>query len=204
MNRRFFLGAAASAAPSALMAAALTSETKAASAASSTRGKFPNVLLTTHEGQRVRFYDDIIRGNKIVVLNMMYTQCPEVCGGTMVNLARVQNLLGDRLGREVQMVSISLDPRHDTPAVLARYAELIGVGPHWKLLTGRPIDIERLRRALGFVDPDPELDRDRDQHIGMVRAGNDAIDRWLACPGMAPAAQLAQEVLWAGLAAHHA
>ena len=204
MNRRFFLGAAASAAPTALMAAALTSKAKAPSTASGTRGKFPNVLLTTHEGERVRFYDDVIRGNKIVVLNMMYTQCPEICGGTMVNLARVQNLLGDRLGREVEMYSISLDARHDTPAVLARYAEIVGVGPHWKLLTGRPTDIERLRRALGFVDPDPALDADRDQHIGMVRAGNDAVDRWLACPGMGPAEQLAQEVLWAGMATHQA
>lgn len=202
MNRRFFLGAAASAAPTALIAASLRAEPRVPMSA--TRGKFPNVLLTTHEGRRVRFYDDVIRGNKIVVLNMMYTQCPEVCGGTMVNLTRVQQQLVEYLGSEVGMYSISLDPRHDTPKVLARYAELIGVGPHWKLLTGRPTDIERLRRALGYVDPDPQVDRDRNQHIGMIRAGNDALDRWLACPGMGPAAQLAQEVLWAGMAVRHA
>ena len=204
MKRRFFLGAAAAASPIALLAASPDIDATAPAAPSSTRARYPNVLLTTHEGKRVRFYDDVIQGNKIVVLNMMYTQCPEVCGGTMVNLARVQRLLGSRMGRDVFMYSITLDARRDTPAVLARYAELAGVGPHWKLLTGRHTDIERLRRALGYVDPDPELDRDLNQHVGMMRAGNDALDRWLACPGMAPAEQLAEEVLWAGMAPAHA
>ncbi len=205
-RRRLFMRAAASGAVAlpagVLMAANLRPGASPANGA--TRGRYPNVLLTRHEGKRVRFYDDVIAGDKIVVLNMMYTQCPEVCGGTMINLARVQNLLADRMGRDVVMYSVSLDPKHDTPEVLARYAQITGVGEHWKLLTGRPTDIERLRRALGYVDPDPELDSDRNQHIGMVRAGNDAIDRWLACPGMAPAAQLAQEVLWAGRPAQQA
>ena len=200
MKRRFFLGAAAAASPIALLAASPDIDATAPAAPSSTRARYPNVLLTTHEGKRVRFYDDVIRGNKIVVLDMMYTQCPEVCGGTMVNLARVQRLLGSRMGREVFMYSITLDARHDTPAVLARYAELAGVGPHWKLLTGRHTDIERLRRALRYTDIDPEVDRDRTQHTGMLRVGNDVLDRWISCPGLVPAEQLARQAMWIGTA----
>ena len=201
MKRRFFLGAAVAAPSAALAAAVAANDTAPAKlAASPGRARFPNVLLTTHRGERVRFYDDVIRGNKIVLLNMMYTQCPEVCGGALVNMARAQRLLGDRMGREVQMVSITLDPRQDTPAVLARHAEIIGAGPDWTFLTGRHTDIERVRRALGFVDRDPKVDADLTAHTGMLRAGNDALDRWMSCPGLAPAEQLAQSALWIGMA----
>lgn len=64
------------------------------------------------------------------------------------------------MGREVFLYSITLDPRQDTPQVLARHAELLGAGAGWTFLTGQDADIQRLRRALGFVDRDPEVDRD--------------------------------------------
>ena len=91
MKRRFFLGAAATAAAGASGAALIASSRPAdtAALAPGPRGahgqeKFPNVPLLTHRGERVRFYDDMIRGNRVNVLSVMYTQCPEICGGTMV------------------------------------------------------------------------------------------------------------------------
>src|SRR3954453_20986852 len=60
---------------------------------------FPNVLLTTHQGKQVRFYDDLLK-DKIVLINFMYAQCEGVCPGITMNLARVQKLLGDRVGRD--------------------------------------------------------------------------------------------------------
>ena len=199
LNRRFVLGAAVAAPPVVLLAGALSAPT-VEPVASLGKGRFPNVPLTTHRGERVHFYQDVIRGNKINIVNMMYTQCPDVCGGALVNMARAQKLLGERMGRDVFMYSITLDPRQDTPKVLARHAELLGAGPSWTFLTGRDADIQRLRRALGFVDLDPEVDRDLRSHTGMLRAGNDALDRWIACPAWAPARQLAQSALWIGLA----
>lgn len=162
--------------------------------------RFPNVLLTTHDGKRVRFYDDVIRGNKINVINMMYTQCPDICGGTIVNLGRLQQKLADRMGTDVVIWSITLDPRWDTVSVLERYAAVVGAGPFWKFLTGRHVHIERVRRALGFVDRDPVADRDLSTHSGMLRVGNDYMSRWMAARGMTPVDQLAQEVLWIGRA----
>jgi protein SCO1/2 len=200
MKRRFFLGAAAAAPVTALL---LPSDPKMAASKTTSAGtdRFPNVPLITHRGEKVHFYDDVIRGNKINIINMMYTQCPDVCGGTLVNMARVQALFGERMGRDVFMYSITLDPRQDTPKVLALHAEHLGAGPNWTFLTGKPADIERLRRALNFVDSDPVVDRDLSAHTGMVRAGNDALGRWMSCPGYAPAQQLAQSALWIGLAA---
>lgn len=203
MKRRLFLGTAASAAvaapAAALLAGAGRPEAQPAAAAPA-REKFPNVPVVTHRGERIRFYDDAIRGNKVNVLTAMYTQCPEICGGTMVNLKRMQDLLADRMGREVRFWSITLDPRQDSPEVLARYADLVGAGAHWSFLTGQPADMERLRRALRFSDRNPVIDADLTQHTGMVRIGNDALDRWAACPGVLRAEQLVREVGWIGLA----
>ena len=198
MNRRLLLGAAVAAPSAALLAGALSSPSVETVPLLGS-GRFPNVAMTTHHGKQVHFYDDVIRGNKINIISMMYTQCPDVCGGALVNMARAQKLLGERMGRDVFMYSITLDPKQDTPKVLARHAELLGAGPGWTFLTAPEPDIQRLRRALGFVDRDPEVDRDLRSHTGMLRAGNDSLDRWIACPAWAPARQLAQSALWIGL-----
>ena len=79
---------------------------------------FPNVVLTTHEGKKVKFYDDLIK-NKIVVFNFMYANCEGVCPGITMNMGRVKKLLGPRVGRDIFMYSITLKPEHDTPKVLA-------------------------------------------------------------------------------------
>ena len=199
LNRRLLLGAAVAAPPAVLLAGAFAAPTPQP-APPVGKGRFPNVTMTTHQGKQVRFYDDVIRGNKINIISMMYTQCPDVCGGALVNMARAQKLLGERMGREVFMYSITLDPKQDTPQVLARHAELLGVGAGWTFLTGQEADVQRLRRALGFVDIDPVVDRDLRAHTGMLRAGNDSLDRWISCPAWAPARQLAQSALWIGLA----
>ena len=145
---------------------------------------FPNFTLVTHEGRKVRFYDDLIK-DKIVTINFMYADCEGICPGITANLVKVQKALGDRVGRDIFMYSLTLKPEHDTPAVLKEYAEMHGVKPGWSLLTGDPGDMELLRRKLGFVDPDPEVDKDKNEHIGNVRYGNEALQLWASCPGLA-------------------
>ena len=150
---------------------------------------FPNVSLVTHEGEIVRFYDDLIR-NKVVAINMMYTQCAGICPVATANLLRVQDLLGLRAGRDIFMYSLTLQPELDTPATLKRYAERHGIQPGWKLLTGMPEDIELLRYSLGFFDRDAEVDDIKENHTGMVRIGNDALGRWSMAPSLAEPSQI--------------
>ncbi len=150
---------------------------------------FPNVSLVTHEGEIVRFYDDLIR-DKVVAINMMYTQCDGICPVATANLTQVQNLLGSRLGRDIFMYSLTLQPELDTPATLRRYAERHGIQPGWKLLTGMPEDIELLRYSLGFFDRDAEVDDIKENHTGMVRIGNDALGRWSMAPSLAEPSQI--------------
>ena len=111
---------------------------------------FPNVTLTTQDGDEVRFYDDLIKG-KIVAINLIYTTCKYACPLETARLAQVQRLLGDRMGRDVFFYSITIDPEHDTPAVLKEYAEKFDAGPGWMFLTGKQDDIDLISRKTGPV-----------------------------------------------------
>jgi protein SCO1 len=145
---------------------------------------FPNVMLTNHLGQQVKFYDDLMKG-KFVVINMMYAQCSEgVCPISTYNMKRVQEALGDRVGRDIHMYSITLAADFDTPQVLNKYAKDHKTGAGWQFLTGKFADIEIIRRKLGFYDMDPLVDANRSQHAGMVRIGSDAYNHWLMAPAL--------------------
>lgn len=155
---------------------------------------FPNTLLLTQEGRPVRFYDDLVKG-KTVLVNFIYTSCQKSCSPTTANLARVHGLLGDRVGRDLFMLSISLDPTVDRPKTLKEYATRFGQFQGWYFLTGNEAEIEGLRRKLGLYDLDPALDRDKTQHAGIVIVGNDTTNRWSSLPALMDPRQLAQTVL---------
>jgi protein SCO1/2 len=95
---------------------------------------------------------------------------------------QVQGLLGERVGTDVFLVSISLDPEHDTPEVLARYAKRFGAKRGWTFLTGDPDDVDLLRRKFGLYDPDPVIDADKTQHAGLLIYGSEPAGRWGAIP----------------------
>lgn len=148
------------------------------------RRHFPDVQLVTHEGKKVRLYEDLVKGRR-VLFNMVYADCRNICIPVTANLARVQKMLGRRVGRDIFFYSVSIDPAHDTPAVLKEFAERHRVKPGWQFLTGAPADIEKVRRGLGFTYSDPSEDADRTNHVGMLRFGDEALLRWAAMPGQA-------------------
>jgi protein SCO1 len=142
------------------------------------RDHFPNVALTTQDGRQVRFYDDLVRG-KVVLINFMFTTCTAQCPTNTLNLSKVQDALGDRVGRDVFLISISVDPEHDTPSTLKAYAERFHARPGWTFVTGTHADIDTIRRRLGVRDND-----DLTQHTGMLIYGNEAYGRWASTPVM--------------------
>jgi protein SCO1/2 len=154
---------------------------------------FPDVVLTTHEGKRVRFYEDLLK-DKIVVLNLMYANCNGVCPTITANLARVQKLLAERTRQTVFLYSLSVKPEEDTPEKLKAYAEMHHAGPGWLFLTGKTADVELLRDKLGFVDLNPQVDEDRASHSGMIRYGNEPLALWGACQGQSRAEWIVREI----------
>lgn len=198
LSRRKLFGLAATAPLAASLRPAKASTTADASADARERihrQYFPDVTLLTQDNRKVRLYEDLVK-DKIVTINFFYAHCEGICPLVTSNLVKVQRLLGDRVGRDIFMNSITLQPAEDTPAALKRYAKLHGIKPGWTLLTGKPDDIERLRRSLGFTNLDPQLDQDKSQHIGNVRYGNERLMEWAACPGMSKPEWIVKNISW--------
>ena len=150
---------------------------------------FGNARLLTHEGKDVRFYDDLLSG-KLVVFNMMYTSCTGICPANTAAMKALQQALGTRVGRDIFMYSLTLRPAFDTPEALREYARRYDTGPGWTFLTGKPDEVDAIRRKLGFYDSNPALDADLTRHTGMLRIGNLRASRWCMAPALGSTRQL--------------
>jgi protein SCO1 len=137
---------------------------------------YSNGLFRTQDNKAARFYSDLIKG-KISIINFFYTSCEQFCPTSMACLARVQHLLGDRLGRDTFMYSFTLKPDEDTPDKLKAYAKAIGAKPGWTFLTGSEYDLTTVRFKLFRVDH-PLIDFDLKIHAGMLRIINDNNSQW--------------------------
>ena len=145
----------------------------------------PDTRFTDHTGRTQRFYSDLVRG-KVVAINFMYAACSKFCELASQNMARLQDELGDRLGRQVELYSISLDPENDTPEALRAYRDKHGAKLGWTFLTAASAaEVAALRRKLGVYEPDPALDEDMTRHTGMVILGNERSGRWTMVPSLA-------------------
>jgi protein SCO1/2 len=138
---------------------------------------FPNVPLITHDGQEVRFFDDLIK-DKVVAINFIFTSCRESCPLETARMANVQSILGDRVGDDIFLYSISIDPETDTPEVLQAYRAKFKARPGWVFLTGKEDDIVLIRRKLGLYIEDIQDDDSSDHNLNFV-IGNQATGRWM-------------------------
>lgn len=138
---------------------------------------FPNIPLTTQDGTTVHIYDDLIK-DKVVAINFIYTRCGDSCPLETASLRQVQQLLGDRVGKDVFFYSISIDPEHDTPEALKEYAKRFNIGPGWTFLTGTKADITLLRQRLGLYRAGAESKKLREHNLTFI-IGNEATGQWM-------------------------
>ncbi len=138
---------------------------------------FPDHVLIDQDGEEQRFFTDLIEG-KVVVINFIYTSCPDTCPLETARLAEVYSILGDRVGDDVFFYSISIDPERDTPEVMKAYAEQFGAGKGWKFLTGDEDEIISLRKKLGLYRPEVAEEDKLDHNLSIV-IGNQATGRWM-------------------------
>jgi protein SCO1/2 len=139
-------------------------------------GYFPNVPLTTQDGKVVRFYDDLLKG-KAVIINMMYTSCGFSCPLETAKLTQVQRLLGDRVGKDIFIYSLTLDPGHDRPAVLKAYAKKFGAKPGWLFLTGNKKDLQLINKRLGLASLTDGSNPDG--HMPTLLIGKESTNEWM-------------------------
>lgn len=143
----------------------------------------PDVLVTTDSGDQVRFFSDLIQG-RVVVVNFIFTTCTTICPPMGAIFSQLQSKLGDRVGREVNLISVSVDPVTDTPERLRAWGRRFDAGPGWTLVTGDKLEMDRLLKALEVFTPDYE------DHSPMVLVGDEASGRWQRAYGLAPPAKL--------------
>jgi protein SCO1/2 len=159
-------------------------------------GYFPNVVVRTHDGRQALFYRDLLRG-KTVVINCMSVE-HEARNPVTANLVGVQRLLGERLGRDVFMYSLTVDPERDTPQVLRAFAERHGIQPGWLFLSPTADDVELLRGRL-FADGGARHHASapvRDCSLGLVRYGNEAVGLWGSVPARSEPESIVKRLAW--------
>jgi protein SCO1/2 len=140
---------------------------------------FPNIELTTSKGEKVRFYDDLIK-DKVVAVNFIYTSCGEMCPVETARLKTVSQILGDRMGKDVFFYSITIDPDRDSVAVLDAYSKKFKTGEGWTFLTGDEEDIRLLRKKMGlYISTIDEDERELSDHNVNLVIGNQALGRWV-------------------------
>jgi protein SCO1/2 len=164
-----------------LEASAATSP--ANSAESAFAPEVPDVPVQTQDGQSVRFFSDLVRG-RVVAINFIFTACTTICPPLGARFGKLQDLLGDRLGTDVHLISVSVDPGNDTPDRLKAWGAQFGARPGWTLVTGRKPEIDRLLKAFNASSASPT------GHTAMVLVGNQKTGSWTRAYGLAPANRL--------------
>ncbi len=154
---------------------------------------FPNVELTATDGRKLRFFDDLIK-DKVVMINFIYTSCVDSCPLETARLLQVQKLLGDRVGKDIFLYSITIDPDHDTIEVLAAYAKQFHAGPGWLFLRGSEPDVTQLRKKFGIYEADQGVDQNLEDHIISLVIGNQKTGQWIKASAFDPPQLLATKV----------
>jgi len=144
---------------------------------------FSDVELINQDGEKVRFYSDVLK-NKVVVINTFFTTCTSICPPLNRNFQKIQDALGDRLGKDVFLVSISVDPATDTPTRLKEYGRRFHARPGWMFLTGKKENVDWALYKLGqYVET-------KDDHTSILIIGNEPKGLWKKAMGLAKAEEL--------------
>ena len=144
---------------------------------------FSDVELINQDGQKVRFYSDVLKNN-VVVINTFFTTCTNICPPMNRNFEKIQEALGDRLGKGVFLVSITVDPETDTPTRLKEYGRRFHARPGWMFLTGKKENVDWALYKLGqYVET-------KDSHTSIFIIGNEPKGLWKKAMGLAKAEEL--------------
>lgn len=142
------------------------------------RNYFTDVELINQYGEPMRLYSDLLQG-KVVVINTIFTTCTGICPLMSKSYETLQERVGDRLGEDVHLISISVDPENDTPEKMKEWGEKFHARRGWYLVTGDPENVAFALQKLGQYVEDPE------SHQGIMLMGNDKTGLWKKAFGLA-------------------
>jgi protein SCO1/2 len=146
----------------------------------------PYVTLTNQDGQKVNLKSFLKQRDKVIIMDFIFGTCTTICPVLSASFVNFQNKLGLDAGK-VQLVSISIDPEHDTPKVLKAYLKRYRAKPGWDFLTGNRENIERVTNAFGSYTPD------KMQHYPLTFVYSPVQDVWFRIDGLVATAELMEE-----------
>jgi protein SCO1/2 len=148
---------------------------------------FTDTILIDQNGVERKFYTDLVRG-KTVVIHVMFTACKDSCPIMAGNFARIQESLGERIGKDVNLLSISIDADTDNPARLKEYADVHNARPGWFVLGGKKENVDFILKKLGLY-----VEQKQD-HLNLFLIGNERTGLWKKALGVADAKKLIEIV----------
>ncbi len=146
-------------------------------------GYFTNVKLVNQFGEEMQLYEDLMK-DKVVFINPFFAECTGVCPAMHQSMQQVQAWLGDKLGKEVLMISITVDPTNDTPEILGDYAARFNARKGWYFLSGEQENVNLVLKKFG------KYVADREQHDAIILIGNVPTRLWKKANGLAPAEEI--------------
>ena len=148
------------------------------------RSYFTDLKVVAQDGKERRFFSDVLK-DKIVLIYLFFTNCTSVCPVVNQKLTEVQELLADRVGKDITLISITTDPERDTPSVVKTYSELFHPRAGWLFLTGDTQSIATIVRRLGHTSSDPT------DHVAFLNLGNVGQGKWTKLRPTASEAEIA-------------
>jgi protein SCO1/2 len=149
--------------------------------------RIPDVDCLDQNGKRLRFHSDLVKG-KVVVISFIFTRCTAMCPIIGEGVARLQTALGDRAGRDVQLISVSTDPVTDTPEKLKAWGARLKAKDGWTMVTGEKAEMDRLLKVLtGGVSGNKT-------HEPLLLIGNEAKNVWAEAYAYESPAKLIQQI----------
>lgn len=151
----------------------------------------PDVTLINQDGNRVRF-KNFLSADKPVVVDFIFGTCTTICPVLSAGYASLQQKLGTG-SEKVHLVSISIDPENDKPAVLKDYLKRYRSKPGWDFLTGSRKDIDRVMKAFNANIPD------KMSHFALTFIRMPKEDNWIRINGMMSTSEFLAESRKAGI-----
>jgi cytochrome oxidase Cu insertion factor (SCO1/SenC/PrrC family) len=171
-----------------MQVASADSSADSAAAEQKARDYFTNLELISQDGERLRFYDDVLKDN-VVVVSFIFTNCQGACPLMTRNLTMIRDMLPDHLGKRIRFVSMSLDPVRDTPAAMKEFAQTHRADQDgWLFLTGEPENVNTVVSRLGQYTEDLEA------HSTLLIAANVPEAHWTKIPPTVPPAGVVERL----------
>jgi protein SCO1/2 len=148
---------------------------------------FTDTILINQNGEKMRFYTDLLQG-KTVIIDTFFSTCQTACLPMTRNLEKIQEALGERLGKDVYILSVTVDSEMDTPAQLKAFGNKFRARPGWYFLTGGKENVDFVLKKLGqYVD-------NKQDHLTVLIIGNERTGLWKKAYGLATSEDLIKVV----------